>query len=491
MVFKQQGAKAKATQLSLALAVLFSSTAAWAGGTANDNQSTAGIATAGAGQAADAADPSVIFFNPAALTRFKRAEVSNVATIALFYNDYTSRQNNDGAPTDSGQRGSAGQGFARQDGPDGRLFVPGLFAAIPINDRLVMGFSASGSHGLLARYDENFPGRGSGREVDLKVTRLNLGFGYQVTPTLSLGFNGSYERYFQSLKLRLNFRDAVDKLSPGSTAALDTAAAVGLAPPIPGETDAGLRMFGWAFNYQGGLLWEPTETTRIGVSYRPKTKFTGNRGKLTINDNEGQSEFREFLNGPIIGLGGPLLGVNGPQAAGDLEPMQVVAQDITFPDEFRFSVFHHATPKLDLMATFTYQDYRDTEIRFVRERNGRVVQDVPQNFKIARSYRVGASYKLYRRLTVMGGVAFENGVVGDDLRLPVLPDNDRAFYGIGLRYFPSRDLTVDLAYQYINVEKGQVGNNAGITPIEVTGGDFKGITNLDVRFLSVTLTQKF
>ncbi|MBF0379356.1 MAG: outer membrane protein transport protein, partial [Desulfamplus sp.] len=69
---------------------------AFAGATANDNQSTMGIATAGAGQAADAADASVIFFNPAALTRFKRAELLNVASIATFKNDYTSSQNNDG-----------------------------------------------------------------------------------------------------------------------------------------------------------------------------------------------------------------------------------------------------------------------------------------------------------------------------------------------------------------------------------------------------------
>src|SRR3546814_12522692 len=63
---------------------------AFAGGTANDNQSTMGIATAGAGQAAEASDASVIFFNPAALPRFKRIEVLNVASIATFDNYYTS-----------------------------------------------------------------------------------------------------------------------------------------------------------------------------------------------------------------------------------------------------------------------------------------------------------------------------------------------------------------------------------------------------------------
>ena len=48
-----------------------------------------------------------------------------------------------------------------------------------------MGFGASASHGLVIHYDENFPGRNQGRDIDFKVTRLNLGFGYKLSPTLS------------------------------------------------------------------------------------------------------------------------------------------------------------------------------------------------------------------------------------------------------------------------------------------------------------------
>ncbi|HEX4879523.1 MAG TPA: outer membrane protein transport protein [Limnobacter sp.] len=491
MALLQHGLRKQALVLALLAAFGAQADLALAGGTANDNQSTGGIATAGAGQAAEAADPSAIFFNPAALTRFKRIEVLNVATVATFVNDYTSRQDNDGPPTNAGTEGSNGQFFSRKDGYDAALFIPGLFVAIPVNNKLVMGFSASGSHGLMARYDENFPGRGQGREVDLKVTRLNLGFGYKLSPTLSVGANGSYERYFQSIKLKVNFRDAVEKLSPGSSTLLDVAALAGQAPPIPDEADAKLRMFGWAFNAQAGLLWEPNDRTRIGVSYRPKTYFEGNSGKLTINDNAETAAFRDFLRGPTIGLAGPVLGVNGPQAAGDLDPLQRARQNITFPDEFRVSWFHHYSPRLDLMATYTYQDYTDTRLRYERESNGRVIEDVPQNFKVAHSYRLGVNYKMYRRLTLHAGYAWENGVVGDDLRLPILPDNDRRFFGAGATYYPNRDLTVAVAYQLLDIDEGQVGNNNQITPVEVSGGEYKGIANLDAHFFSLSLSQKF
>lgn len=232
MVFLQQSSLRRACAVAFSITAFSLSQQAFAGGTANDNQSTMGIATAGAGQAAEASDVSVIFFNPAALTRFKRIEVLNVASIATFDNDYTSTQNNDGPPTDDGREGSAGEFFSRKDGTDSALFIPGLFVAIPVSPKLVVGFSASGSHGLLTRYREDYPGRGSGRESDLKVTRLNLGFGYKLTPTLSIGANGSYERYFQSIKLRVNFRDAVSKLGPpGTTALLDGLNTLGQAPP--------------------------------------------------------------------------------------------------------------------------------------------------------------------------------------------------------------------------------------------------------------------
>ena len=493
MVFLQQSSLRRACAVAFSITAFALSQQAFAGGTANDNQSTMGIATAGAGQAAEASDASVIFFNPAALTRFKRIEVLNVASIATFDNDYTSRQDNDGPPTDDGRQGSNGEFFSRKDGTDSALFIPGLFVAIPVSPKLVVGFSASGSHGLLTRYREDFPGRGSGRESDLKVTRLNLGFGYKLTPTLSIGANGSYERYFQSIKLRVNFRDAVSKLGPpGTEAALDAAALLDPRAEIPGETDAKLRIFGWALNAQAGLLWEPTERTRIGASYRPKTRFNGNQGELTINENANTAAFRDFLtNSPLIGVGGPILGVNGPQAAGDLAPQQQARQSVIFPDEFRISLFHHYSPKLDLMATYTYQDYTETFLRYERVSNGRLIEDVPQNFQVAHAYRIGLNYKMYKRLTLHAGYGMENGVVGDDLRIPILPDNDRRFYGIGASLTPSRDTTISVAYGIIDVDAGEVGNNTQVTPVEVSGGEFKGIADLDADFVSFSLIQRF
>lgn len=481
------------TRLSAILLLAFSSSAALAGGTAFDASSISAMGNASAGQAAEAGDASVLFANPAALTRFKRAELTQGAAIISIGTDYTSTKNNDGADSGAPQ-GQNGQVFSRRDGSDAGALAPNLFIAVPINEKLVMGFGASASHGLVIHYDENFPGRNQGRDIDFKVTRLNLGFGYKLSPTMSWGLNGSYERYFQSIKLKLNYREAVEALAPGSAALLESPAGALIgAPPIPGESNAGLRMFGWALNAQIGGLWEPTENTRVGISYRPKTEFNGNRGKFKLDDSAEQAAFRNFLNSDslINNLAFGLLGVNGPQAAGDLAPEQIIKQEITLPDELRISVFHHATPKLDLMATYTRQDFSVTTLNFQRESNGRTLENIPQNFVAAESYRVGMNYKLYKRLTLRAGYAIENSVIDDATRITILPDSDRQYFALGGQFDLSRDTSIHFAYQKLDTDPAPVGNNTGVTPAEVRGGDFQGNVQLDTHFFGVGITERF
>lgn len=479
--------------LTTAVLMIFMHNSALAGGTAFDASSISAMGNASAGQAAEAGDASVLFANPAALTRFKRAELTQGAAVITIGTDYTSTQNNDGASSGAPQ-GQNGQVFSRKDGYDAGALAPNLFIAVPVNEKLVVGFGASASHGLVIHYDENFPGRNQGRDIDFKVTRLNLGFGYKLSPTFSWGMNGSYERYFQSIKLKLNYREAVEALAPGSAALIEglPGQLIG-APSIPGETNAGLRMFGWALNAQVGALWEPTEKTRIGISYRPKTEFNGNRGRFKLDDSPQQAAFRDFLNRDdlIANLAFGALGVNAKQAAGDLAPDQRIKQEITLPDELRLSVFHHATPKLDLMATYTRQNFAVTRLNFQRESNGRTLENIPQNFKAAESYRIGLNYKPYRRLTLRAGYAIENSVIDDATRITILPDSDRQYFAVGGQFDLSRDTSIHFAYQKLDTTPAPVGNNSGISPAEVRGGDFKGNVQLDTHFFGIGITERF
>lgn len=460
----------------------------WAGGTSFDITSISSLGSVNAGTAAEASDASVIFANPAALTRFKRAELTQGAAFITIDHPYTSNRNNDGAPTNEGTQGSNGQVFDRKDGYDASALAPNTYVAIPLSDKTVIGFSASGSHGLVLHYDPNFPGRNQGRDVDFKVVRLNLALAHKVTDTFSAGVNLSAERFYQKAIVKVNFEDATRRLigqqsggaTPDQVNALLGQIVGGVAGGIPPEADSKLRVFGTAYNVQLGVLWEPTENTRIGVSYRPDTKFR-NSGKFTINDSPQLAAYREFVAGiPLTA-----------QSADDLLPDQRVKQNITLNDEFRLSIFHHATPKLDLMATYTRQDFRVTKLEYIRERNDRPIEIAPQNYEVAESYRIGFNYRMYKRLTLRAGLATENGVVNDQNRISILPDSDRVFYGIGatLNLSPDRDL--HLAYSFLDTKPAKVGLNRSIEPAEVRGGEFEGTVQLKTHFFGIGLTDRF
>ncbi|MFN7507024.1 MAG: OmpP1/FadL family transporter, partial [Limnobacter sp.] len=212
------------------------------------------------------------------------------------------------------------------------------------------------------------------------------------------------------------------------------------------------------------------------------------RGKFKLEDPNLQA-FRDSL---VNNAGtAQLQGIDTIQAAQDLAPEQVIKQDITLPDELRISVFHHATPKLDLMATYTRQDFSVTKLNFERESNGRTLENIPQNFVAAESYRVGLNYKLYKRLTLRAGYAVENSVIDDATRITILPDSDRQYFAFGGQFDVSRDTSIYFAYQKLDTTPAPVGNNDGIRPEEVRGGDFKGTVQLDTHFLGIGIPERF
>ena len=121
------------TRLTAILLFAFGSSSAFAGGTAFDATSISAMGNASAGQAAEAGDASVLFANPAALTRFKRAELTQGAAIISIGTDYTSTKDNDGSDSGAPQ-GQNGQVFSRRDGSDAGALAPNLFIAMPINE---------------------------------------------------------------------------------------------------------------------------------------------------------------------------------------------------------------------------------------------------------------------------------------------------------------------------------------------------------------------
>ncbi len=462
------------------LGVMYAPTS-YAGGTSFTEQGASGLGNSYAGLSSAAEDATVQYWNPAALTRFKRAELVGGLLAAQLFTPYTNSNTppceypanpesvkqactNGQGPTS----GTPGKVYER-DKP-ARVAIPFNAFAMPMNDRLVIGGMVSGSSGLVVRYPSDSPGRTSAESTDLKVVRISGGAGYKVTPTISLGASLGYERMFTSIKARLNYRAAVANSLPTNPLAAPLSQAV--LDDENAETSIKIRVFGWAVNGQVGGLWEPSEKTRVGFGFRPKTKFK-NQGYLDIQN----------IPDSVRSLGDA--GFLSAEQAALLQNRQEVRQNITLPSEFNVSVFHSLTPKLDVMASYLREDFTDTEIDF-RTLDNVIIQKPRQRFQVTQRYALGGNYKVAKRLMLRAGLAKENSAIGDEDRLQSLPDNDRKFFNVGARFTIDKNAFLDVGYQRIDFADAQVGLNPQPTDV-----GYNGRIKVKVDIIGVQLVDQF
>ncbi|MCE2680708.1 MAG: outer membrane protein transport protein [Burkholderiales bacterium] len=464
--------------------------ASYAGGTSFTEQGASGLGNSYAGLSSAAEDATVQYWNPAALTRFKRAELVGGLLAAQLFTPYTNSNTPPceypANPDTVKQACAGGQGSGPTSGTPGKVYerdkparvaIPFNAFAMPMNDRLVIGGMVSGSSGLVVRYPSDSPGRTSAESTDLKVVRISGGAGYKVTPTISLGASLGYERMFTSIKARLNYRAAVANSlaanpNPINNIVGGSAAQAFVNDDTDAETSIKIRVFGWAINGQVGGLWEPSEKTRVGVGFRPKTKFM-NQGYLDIQN----------IPANVTALG--TAGFLSTEQAALLKNRQEVRQNITLPSEFNVSVFHSLTPKLDVMASYLREDFTDTEIDF-RTLDNVVIQKPRQRFQVTQRYALGGNYKVAKRLMLRAGLAKENSAIGDEDRLQSLPDNDRKFFNVGARFIIDKSAFLDVGYQRIDFADAQVGLNPQPTDV-----GYNGRIKVKVDIIGIQLVDQF
>ena len=71
-------------------------------------------------------------------------------------------------------------------------------------------------------------------------------------------------------------------------------------------------------------------------------------------------------------------------------------------------------------------------------------------------YSVGLEYVASPAWIVRGGVGYEISPVTDLVRIPLLPDNNRIWYSVGLTNNVTPGVSVDLAYSFVDVQNATV-----------------------------------
>jgi long-chain fatty acid transport protein len=80
---------------------------------------------------------------------------------------------------------------------------------------------------------------------------------------------------------------------------------------------------------------------------------------------------------------------------------------------------------------------------------GATVTTLPFQYRDGWFFSVGAEYQASDRLTLRGGFAYEISPIDDQVRTPLIPDNDRYWLSFGASWQVFKWLKADLAYTHV------------------------------------------
>lgn len=298
---------------------------------------------------------------------------------------------------------------------DQAALVPALAAGYRLRDDLTVGIAAYSPFGLITDYESDFVGR-----IEAETSRLTTAV---VAPTIAwepmdgLAIGGSLNVMYSDARL--------------------TNAAVALEGD---SVDLGFSL---------GLLAEPAAGTRLGLAYH-------HGYDLTI----------EGTNRVVVLPGMPSF---------DMEA------EASLPAILQAGITQEVTPSLRLMAEGRWigWDVFDSikvstpdapDLTQVMGPNFQELEEV-QNYENSWFAAIGAEYDVNDRLTVRGGLAWDDTPTTDAFRTPRVPDEDRIWFAVGASYDLGEQLTVDAGYAYLHaVEDARVDIETPSTRVDYEGG---------------------
>lgn len=391
-------------------------------------QGASGLGRAYAGAAAVADDASTVFFNPAGLALLERGEVVAVASAIDHAADFTATTAVDVAGNDlSGGRSTAGGELS---------LVPAFYHAQPLDGRLTFGLGVNVPFGLGTDYGPEGVTRYQAVTSRMKSVNINPALGWRVG-----------ERWAFGLGLNLMYMDVklTNAIDHGAAClaltAPATCAGLGL---LPQQTDgrAAVEGDGWGRGWNIGAI-RTFGRSRVGLHYRSRVALDLKGGAAFAGTPE---LFRSL--GIFVDTG--------------------ASASVTTPETISLAVAHPVGDRWLLTADIVrtgWSSFKELRITYGSNQPDTVE---PQRWRDVFRYAVGLDYRLSGRWTLRGGLAFDEGPVGDGYRILSLPDGDRLWLALGATRRLGDGLTIDLGYAHIAAAGGAI-DHTGSSGDRLTG----------------------
>jgi long-chain fatty acid transport protein len=383
--------------LGLALGLAAGAGPAAAAGFFLPYQGAAAIGNALAGSAALGEDASTVFWNPAGMSRLENAQVAVAGHYVSPQPEFTNNGSVVGPFSLSGN-----------SSPGVESFIPNVFAVLPVG-AWRFGLGVSAPWGSMTEYQDAWAGRYAAIKSEIKSTDINPSVSYRFSPGFSAGVGVSYQMFEAELMRAL---------------------------PFGTPTPDGRATFGGdsrAVGFNAGLLWEISPATRLGLSYRSaiEHKLEGNQTVTTPT-------------------GATVTSQSGPHTA-----------DLTTPALAQVSVVQALNDRWSLLGDVMWTQWSEIQRVDVVRSTGAVSTSVPFAFRDAWRVSAALNYRLNDAWLLRAGVAWDQTPVrSPEQRLAALPDSDRTWLSLGVRWQASARHRLDVAYAHVFIEDTTINSTA-------------------------------
>lgn len=410
-------------------------------------QDGASIGNYHAGYAAEANDASIAWYNPAGITRIKNQQIVFGADAVMSSFKY---KGNVGItenvpilvppPIFVGTT-PATFTFHSVTGQGGQFSViPSLHYVAPINDWIGFGFSVDAPFGLKTNYGTSTPLRYAATLTSISVVDISPSLGFKVTDKGSLGLG------FDVQKAWAEFDSQAVLLTPQPLFSTNV---------VPGLTATSTNKANdTGYGFHLGALYEFTDCLRAGLSYHSQV----------VHHLSGSSKFRGDIANALAG--------------GPLETARARA-NLTLPPYTAFTVYDHFMPQVAVMGSIIYTQWSTFKTLTLNQVAGAIsvpppdfvaassnIQvSIPENYRNTWNLSVGADYYVTDRITLRGGLGYDETPITNAYRNIPLPDNNRYIIALGGHYQASKAVGLDLGWTHFFFSQAQVN-----PPPQVTGG---------------------
>lgn len=454
---------------ALVAALLFAPVQAWAGGFVLYEFGAGATGRCGA-NTAQATDATILFFNPAAMTRLPGTQLSLGDSLILPQSSYeakgTERKTYPGMMYGDGSRTGdvvVTDGTHSTDQEPLLFYPPHFYATHRFGEAVGVGFAFHTPYGLGVDYPRGWDGRYMIKKVNLQTLVFNPNVAVDLAPLLGLSQGGEEGMH---LSVSAGYMAIYGMALLDKNIDLRSLAFNGqFMPPYPadeGDLDGQVRMEGdgWSHSWNVAVHFELPRLLGLGFQYRHSYDLTF----------EGDAKFTM----PAWFDKMSFLGLKFPDTTGQTT--------MSMPALMNMGVAFLAIPNLVIEVDLFLEDWRGyKELKLEWACNDKGDKDYPcgipevpiekdwgWNYQLA----VGAEYTLSSGLALRLGGGRVGTPVPEKSYDPILPDGERLLLTAGLGYPFTDYLRADLGYMLATWEGEKTGaKKADGTYVNDMGGN--------------------